>query len=257
MRLLFGRHGLSDGNMNEENYIRDGDEKTGLAKPEGWLQAIAMGRFSGPYYKRTNTWRWPYIYVSGHLRAQQTLSGFLHGLGSNIFLGKPRLRQDTRLVEEFWGAASRMKRPDTHALDWHIAAQMRDLQRDVFEKDRFMTKQLFGESRMDVNMRVKAFLEGPVRRMEQSWFGPKDALIVCHGYVIQEFIRTLLDLPMDADIDKPGNCDVFEAIGSMDEGWTVRRIYDGEAMRPVDEPLMGTYKAFGLEDLPPVPVEIR
>lgn len=256
-RILIARHGISDGNLEEENYICNGDMGTALAKPLGWQQAIAAGQFLKSYYKATGTRRWPAVFVSGFRRARETLSGILHGLGAGFFPGKPQFREDTRLVEEFWGAAARLARPGTHTLDWRIAGQVKDLQYAVFERDPFMTPHLFGESRMSVNARIKAFLDGPIREISRKWFGPKDALVVCHGYVIQEFIRELMNLPMDAKIRNAGNCDIFEAIGSPEEGWAVRRIYDGEAMRAVNEPLADLYKPATFEILPRVPEGLR
>lgn len=256
MRLVFARHGLSNGNLDEMNYIQNGDAPTSLANPQGWQQAIAAGKFLKAYYKSTRTRAWPFVFVSGFRRTKETLSGMLHGMG-DVFRGHPAIKEDTRLSEEFFGATARLHRPDTHDLDWRIAGQLKRLQRAVYEKDPFMTAHLFGESRKDINTAVRGFLDGPLARMQAAWFGKKDVLLVSHGFVTQELIRSLMNLPMDADIQNPGNCDVFEALGDFENGWRVRRIYDGVAMKAVDEPLDKLYQPTSFKTLPAVPENLR
>ncbi|HRQ60735.1 MAG TPA: phosphoglycerate mutase family protein [Alphaproteobacteria bacterium] len=256
MRLVFARHGLSNGNLDEMNYIANGDAPTALADPQGWQQAIAMGKFLRAYYKSTRTRVWPYVFVSGFRRTKETLAGALHGIG-NLFRGRPSITEDTRLSEEFFGATSRLKRPDTHELDWRIAGQIMRMQRNLYETDRFMTPHFLGESRKDINTAVRGFLDGPMARMAAQWFGKKDVLIISHGFVIQELIRALMNLPMDAEMKNAGNCDVFEAIGDFESGWRVRRIYDGQAMKAVDEPLEKLYTPTSFATLPHVPEALR
>ncbi|MCD8566488.1 MAG: phosphoglycerate mutase family protein [Alphaproteobacteria bacterium] len=249
MRILLARHARSDGNDNEEAYIRDGDNGVGISDL-GWQQGIALGQFLGRYYPETGTQEWPVVYISSYKRPKQTLSAALHGMNGAL-PGRPKLYEDPRLIEKFFGATNHIHNPEG-IIDPDFAAHMKLLAKKVYEKDPFATRNLLGESTKDTLMAVKSFLDGTFARDAQE--GKDDFLFIVHGAVIQAFLMTWAHLPMHSknQIQNPGNCDVI-CIEGQPKNWTITKIYDGEAMKAVNLPVIDHIKPFSVDDLPPVP----
>ncbi|MFN3700846.1 MAG: histidine phosphatase family protein [Alphaproteobacteria bacterium] len=251
MRVLLIRHGQSEGNVDYKKYIEKGDQTIGLTDI-GWRQAIAAGEHLDSYYQDTQTAQWPYIFLSAYQRTHETLSGVLHGLGNARFPDTPIIHHDPRLIEQSYGAVPHLNKPDG-ILDWQTAAQFNRLSLAIRDKDPFTARPLMGESRKDAFLAVQSFMEGAMHRADLA--GHDDMVIVAHGHVIQEFLRAMHALPMTADILKPGNCDIFESRGNLGH-WTTRRIFDGEAMQPIHQPLFTGNHKFSVTNLPPVPERI-
>lgn len=265
-RILFVRHGQSEGNVNETLYSQKGDQAIGLTD-KGWQQAVAAGRFLQGYFLGEQVQKaapgqpvqaktWPLVYVSSYLRTRQTLSGVIHGLRQGD-LGPydmqpaqgPVIREEPRLIEKFFGATLRLSR-GIGPLEWKTASQLWQTSQAVFKKDKFAARNMLGDSRKDTYEAVCDFIEGPLDTALAA--GHDDIIIVSHGAVGQEFIRKMLALPMDAPIPDLGNCDVMEFTGSPGN-WAMRRLYNGPAMRPCGDPFIGNLKPLTLADLPPVP----
>ncbi len=254
MRLLIIRHGQSEGNVNERAYIDKGDSKVGLTDT-GWNQAIAAGKFLESYYEKDGTAHWPYVFLSAYQRTQETLSGIVHGMHKKGLAGEPKIHLDPRLVERFAGATQLMQK-GTGPVDWRISAQFGRMSEQMYENDKFVTRNLLGDSSKDIYLAVQSFMDGTMRRVDAS--GDDDMLVVCHGIVYREFVRAMGDLSMNADLPTPGNCDILEAVKNWgDEGWRVTKIYDGEAMMPVNKPLLDGHHPYSFADLPPVPDHLR
>ncbi|MCD8520321.1 MAG: histidine phosphatase family protein [Alphaproteobacteria bacterium] len=270
-RILFIRHGQSEGNVDIDRYAKMGDYAVGLTDT-GWRQAVAAGRFLQGYFfgeevqKATDMGRvrqarmWPLVYVSSYIRTKQTLSGVIHGLTSTD-LGDdnlqpatgPRVIEEPRLIEKFFGATLRLNKA-LKPLDWRIAGQLWQMAQEVFHKDKFTTRNMLGDSRKDVYEAVCDFIDGPMDKALAA--GEEEIIIVSHGAVGQEFIRKMMNLPLDATIPDLGNCDILEFTGAPGN-WQMRKLYDGPAMRPSGDSLIGHLKPFTLADLPPVPEAFR
>lgn len=251
MRLLLIRHGQSVGNVDYKKYVELGDCNVGLTDT-GWEQAINAGEFLHSHFIKNDINEWPRIYVSSYLRPKQTLSGVLHGL-DGTFDGEPNLHEDARLIEHFFGAATRLEHPEG-IMDWRVAADLKRLGSHVYAKDKFMTRNLLGESRMDTYSRIRSFAEGTLT-MRAHDFGEDIAVVVAHGAVIREFMRFYGDLTADAQLDVCNNCDVIEIIGEPGN-CTITKVYDGAAMEPRSELYVDHLKPFGLDDLPEIPDHI-
>lgn len=251
MRVLLIRHGQSEGNVDQKKYIEKGDQNVGLTD-NGWRQAIAAGEFLKTHYADTQTRDWPYFFLSAYQRTHETLSGIMHGLGTHHFDGEPTIHHDPRLIEQFYGAVPHLVQPDG-ILNWKTAADFNKLSLVVRQRDDFTARPLFGESGKDVYLAVQSFMDSAMHRTDIN--GHDDMVIVCHGHVIREFIRAMGALPMTADIANPGNCDIIEARGNLGH-WSLNRIYDGQKMQPVHEPILKGNHKFGIADLPPVPVHL-
>lgn len=251
MRLLLVRHGQSEGNVDELEYLKKGDCKVGLTDL-GWQQAIRAGEFLGNHYNDTSTNQWPYVFVSAYQRTKETLSGVFHGL-DGTFTGDPDFHEDPRLIEAFYGAMGRKRNP-IGIVDPALAQELRNLAQHTYAVDKFTTRTLFGESKMDTYMRVRSFFEGTLAKKVEA--GEDDFLIVAHGIVIQEALRFWGDLQTTDKIGNPNNCDVIEIIGDEPGKCSITKIYNGELMTPVHEAPVSHLKTFGLADLPAVPQHI-
>lgn len=255
--VLFIRHGQSEGNMNELMYSQKGDRTISLTDT-GWRQAVAAGRFLQGYLMGMGTTKWPEVYVSSYLRTKQTLSGVLHGAkGFLLPLEGPVVREEPRLIEKFFGATLRLAKGGNLGrklapVEWRIASQFWQMAHDIFKKDKFATRNMLGDSRKDTYEAVCDFIEGPLADALAA--GQDDIIVVSHGAVGQEFIRKMLNLPMDAPIPDINNCDILEFTGEPGN-WDMRKIYDGPSMRPPAAPFIVGLKPFALADLPPVPDE--
>lgn len=251
MRILLIRHTRSKGNLNDAAYL-DGDHKVEIT-PLGWEQSFHTGKSLGLYYRKENTTKWPTVFISPYHRPKEAFSGILYGMG-NAIPGKPKIYEDSRLSEKFFGATNHIHHPEG-IIDPEFAEQMKILSRYVFEHDPFTTRNLFGDSTKDTVMAIKSFMDGTLKRDIDA--GKDDFLFMVHGAVIQAFLMNWAHLPMDSkvDLENPGNGDIISIEGEFGEGWTIRKIHDGEKMKAVNEPVIDHIKPFSVEGLPPVPEE--
>ena len=251
MRILLVRHGESEGNHDPLAYLTKG-ENVGLTK-RGWLQAQANGKFLEGYYGHDNP-KWPVVYVSSLLRPKQTFRGMYEGGLKNSFPGTPKLYEDPRLIEKYFGAASHLyhEKDGLSAEEMAVRTAILKLSKKVYDLDPFTAANLFGESTKQTYIAVKSFLDGTFAR--DCAEGKDDFLIVCHGAIIQSFLMAWAHLPIAAkkQLGNPDNCDVIEITGHPKD-WTVRRIWNGADMVGVDEDALKGIRPFSFSDLPPVP----
>ena len=250
MRILLVRHGNSEGNEDESRYIKVGDQNIALTD-KGWLQTYHTGQFLKNYYAEHGLTDWPHMFLSPYARTRQTTSGILKGM-EGFRNDLPKLREDARLVEKFFGAASALeylKHPD---ISPELTAGLQALFKRVYQNDPFTTRGLFGDSFKDIVGNVKGFMDGTLDRDVKM--GNDNFLIITHGAVIQAFLMAWMHLRIEdkKKIGNPGNGDVIEIAGTS-KNWTVRRIYRGETMETVNEYWLENVKPFSAQDLPPFP----
>lgn len=252
IRILLVRHGESEGNVDGSAYIKHGDSKVALTD-QGWRQAAHTGAFLKNLYQETDTNGPPILFVSSYKRTKETLSGIALGLGDH-FRGKHRLKpkEDPRLVERFFGAVNHLYHPEG-IMDEKLAGQLSALSTRVYAKDPFVARPLFGDSPKDMLESVKGFIETTMKTDIKQ--GERDFLFVVHGAVIQAFLMSWAHLPMDAKgkLANPGNGDVIQIEGDFGKDWNIKRIYDGQKMEAVDEPILEGIKLFDYDDLPHPP----
>ena len=253
MRLIIVRHGQSEGNVDDSKYATVGDSNISLTDL-GWTQAIAAGKFLEQYYENDQTQQWPYVFLSAYQRTQETLSGVVHGMNKLGFEGEPTIHLDPRLIERFSGATGVLRRGDG-PLSKRLSKQFAQMAEEAYKRDSFATRNMLGDSNKDIYMAVQSFMDGTLQRVHES--GEDDMMVVCHGIVYREFTRAMGDLPFTANLPIPKNCDILEAIKEEGQGWKVRQIYDGEAMKPVNVPLLDGHHPYSFADLPPVPDHLR
>lgn len=244
------RHGQSEGNLNELNYLQKGDSNVGLTDL-GWEQTIRAGEFASLYYAKTGTDEWPEFFISPYQRTRESTSGFLHGL-DGTFSGEPKFHEDPRLIEIFFGAMGRKRNPQG-IVDPNLADELKNLAHHTYAVDRYATRTLYGESRMDVQTRLRSFYDGTLTKKIAA--GQDDFFSAVHGVVIQENIRIWKGLHINDKIPNPHNGDIFEFEGEPG-ACTITKIYDGEKMTPVHEPYVDNLKKHEFSDLPAVPQHI-
>ncbi|MBI1300923.1 MAG: hypothetical protein GC137_04600 [Alphaproteobacteria bacterium] len=251
MRILLVRHGQSEGNVDENKYIEVGDHDIALTHL-GWRQAIGTGRFLADLYKGKE--KWPTTYISSYRRPKETMSGILHGMG-DVIPGEPYLREDPRLIEQYFGAGYYFRHAAQNGgSEW--AKEFARIADDVNKKDRFAATYPLGESPKQQFIAVRSFIDGTLARQVAK--GDDDFLIVCHGAVINKFLFIWAHLPLDRhrDLVLTGNAGVISIEGEFNN-WRIRKIYDGEAGKPVDIDVLNGIRYFSVSDLPPVPNHIK
>lgn len=251
MRILFIRHGESEGNVDPLQYQLKGDVSVGLTDT-GWNQLIGTGEFLSSYYAKTGTNDWPTFFVSNYQRTKESFSGILHGI-DGTFSGQPKVHQEARLIEQFFGAMGRKKFPDG-IFDPTLAKELIKMAEHTYSVDKFTTRLLLGESRMDTYLRVRSMMEGTL--MKKVELGEDDFVFVCHGQVIQEGVKVCADVDPFVKLANPGNGDVIEAIGDELGKMKITKIYDGKSKTPCHDPYIDHVKPFELSDLPPIPQHI-
>lgn len=282
MRIILIRHGESEGNVDWNTYSRIGDPHVSLTD-NGWGQARDAGVFLRDWFNdpargnRPGRWpyvwhsgvgsespdapSWPHIYVSSFLRTRQTLSGILTGMGDDALAGDYTIREDTRLVEHSFGALAYI---DTQKgfLRRAFARALVGLSAQVHKHSPYLSYPPFGESPMAVQMRISDFIGSLHRAHDKN--DSDDIMIVAHGGVIKAFMMRWFHLPLSAydDLKTPGNCDVFviekpdpcQYNGSNAKpGWTITRIYDGQAGVAVNDNPLVRVKLFADARLPQFP----
>lgn len=252
MRILLVRHAESEGNIDEKMYIKKGDQNISITE-KGCQQALANGKFLANYYARTETTEWPEIFLSSYQRPQETFRGMYEGGLKNHFSEQddPKLKEDFRLIEKFFGAASALHFPPEN-IPPELAEALLTLSGHVYRGDPFSSKHLYGESSLETAVRVRNFIDGTLARDIAE--GKNDFLIVTHGAIAQAFIMNWFHLPMRSkgQLGNPNNCDIIEISGEP-KNWSVRRIYDGETMQPDNTDLIAGINRLTIDRVPSLP----
>lgn len=251
IRILLVRHAESEGNVDARAYIQKGDSNISITE-NGCQQALAAGAFLEKYYKTHNIKNWPEIFVSSYTRPQETLRGLYEGGLKNIFHGKPRLKEDVRLIEKFFGAASHLEYADKNDFPEGFLKGLRRLSYDTYQNDSYIASNLFGESTLAAHVRIKSFMDGTLARDIKQ--GQEEFIILTHGAIIQAMIMAFAHLPMrsKSKLGNPNNCDVIAIEGSS-KNWAITKIYDGQAMTPVNYDLTSEIERLTIDTLPPLP----
>ena len=268
-RFLWVRHAESEGNVDPRMYLKKGDSNVSLTDL-GWMQAFGTSNFLTQYYQDTNTTAWPTIFLSSYRRPQDTFSAIFHGANDNglksIFRGKPKLNEEYRLSEKFFGAASALAHPEElfNVGDWTSEEKknfldnvnaIKRLSNATYKNDPFVAPHILGEATLATCDRVKGFSDGTLHRDVLE--GKNDFLIVSHGAIVQAEVMNWFHIPMRAkrELGTPGNGDVI-AIEGGDKNWTAIKIYDGEAMKPCNINLIENINYLTVDTLPEIPNHI-
>lgn len=256
VRILLVRHGESEGNVDFRKYIDKGDSRVGLTEA-GWRQAIGTGGFLGGFYKEHGVTDWPTLFLSPYQRTRETLSGIIHGMNGAI-QGEPKLYEDWRLAEKFFGAASLLEEPHPE-MDPAVIKTLKEMSNRIYRNDPLSAKNIFGESTKETRAMVKNLTDGSLRRDIER--GRTEFLFVVHGAVIQAFIMNWMHICVE-DKNKIGNAcgiegnphngDVIEISGTT-RNWRARKIWEGEGGVEMDVDMIAGIKPFSYGDLPPVP----
>lgn len=256
VRILLVRHGESEGNVDIAKYIEKGDSKVGLTE-KGWHQAAGTGAFLKEFYARHGVTKWPVLFLSPYQRTRETLAGILHGMDGAL-PGQPKLYEDWRLTEKFFGAASLLELPHPD-MDAAVVSTIKAMSKMIYANDSLSTKNIFGESTKETRAMVKSLIDGTLRRDMDR--GEHEFLFVVHGAIIQAFIMNWTHVRVE---DKnrignicgiegnPHNGDVIEINGTP-RNWSVRKIWDGEEGKPMDADMLHGITPFSYDDLPAVP----
>ncbi len=257
VRILLVRHGESEGNVDFMKYIEKGDSKVALTQT-GWQQVVRTGEFLKDFYRKKGVTTWPTIFLSPWNRTRQSLAGIVHGMDGH-FSGKPKLYEDWRLSEKFFGAASYFEAPHED-MDPAVIKTLSLLSKLVYQNDPLSASNMFGESTKQIRANVKSLMDGSLDRdIHQK--GRREFLFVIHGAVIQAFIMNYMHIRYE-DKNKIGNAANFEGnpnngdvieISGTKGNWTAKKLWDGTAGKKMNRNVVAGLKPFSYDDLPPVP----
>lgn len=246
MRILLVRHGESEGNVDDSRYADVGDAHIALTE-NGRRQLEDTGKFLRYYYRTHALGGRDYpqrIWVSPYKRAEQSATLALSVFNDAVL----DIRRDRRLVEQSYGLlpfAARASNPRHHELIKALA----EISREVHKNDPFLSVPPLGEAPVTHHARVSHFLDRIENDRERS--GIDDILIIAHGATNKHIIMHLMDLPFSAwkEIELQNNGDVT-VIEDREDGWGVRKIYDGPDRHIASrDPLARIKPRSGLEPL--------
>lgn len=244
------RHGQSEGNVDNIAYIQKGDCNVELTDL-GWEQTIRAGEYAKTQFPAMGVTDWPVMFISPYMRTRQSTSGFLHGL-DGIYPGEPEFHEDPRLIEMFFGATSRKRNP-MGIMDPVLAGELKNLSQHTYAVDKFMTRTLLGDAKMDTYMRVRSFFEGTVQKKIDA--GQDTFFSTNHGVVLQECVRYWKGLPITEAMPDFNNADIVEFKGEPGD-CTITKIYDGALMKAVNENVADHIQSRKFSDLPAIPQHI-
>jgi broad specificity phosphatase PhoE len=186
-RIIFVRHGESEGNSDRMNYATTPDHALNLTK-KGNEQAIQAGAEINQLIGDESI----FSYVSPYARTRQTYNGIKSVLKDKIVA----MVEDPRIREQDWG---HMRHPD---------------ESDAFVEERkefgtFFYRMKDGESCADVFDRTSTMLETMHRDFKKEDY-PRNSLIVTHGMTLRVFLMRWLHWSVEEfeNIRNPENCQV-------------------------------------------------
>jgi broad specificity phosphatase PhoE len=196
-RILFVRHGESEGNVDETLFEKKPDHLMELT-PRGVEQA----RAAGGRVREIVAGGAVRAYVSPYLRTRQTLRSL--GIADLV----DRVSEEPRLREQEWG--NLWDRTSIHA---------QKAVRNEF--GHFFYRFMHGESGADVYDRVSSFLETLHRDFERPSF-PSNVLVVTHGMTLRLFLMRWFHWSVEyfESLDNPGFCEV-KVLTRSPAGWTL------------------------------------
>jgi 2,3-bisphosphoglycerate-dependent phosphoglycerate mutase len=234
VRIYIIRHGESLGNFDPDNYQAMGDSNLGLTDI-GWEQAIRAGQFLQQEFTdkpTTNPLGVPRLWASTFQRTRETASGIFHGAQGT--LSEDEYHMSPLLIEQDFGIFSPL-------YDRKEQLKKLPLQAEFYHKgkkrEKFYTSFPMGESPLNVYERAGKFIDTIHRNHSIS--GIEDFVIVTHGITARMLSMRWLHIdPLCLDdFDNPGNCDIHLLSGDHEQRYQLTRIYDGQAMKPVNEDL--------------------
>lgn len=204
-RLIFFRHGQSQGNVHEEAYSTIPDHAMPLT-PLGHKQAAEAGKKLREFISDESA----FFFVSPYRRAQETMRGIMEGGGfpATHTDGSALFMEDTNLREQEFG---NFQDPASMEKDKKIRKHF----------GRFWFRFPNGESGADVYLRVTLFL-GTLFRWMDSPNKPKfdNYVLVTHGLTIRLLLMryfrwTIQDFEQ---VWNPENCDMWVLEKKEDSG---------------------------------------
>jgi len=201
-RVIFVRHGQSEGNVDKAILERKPDYALELTPP-GHEQAEKRGQSLYQLIGEETT-QW---YISPYFRARQTFLGL-----RKAFKPPYRVYEDPRIREQDWGNLR-------HGIDYNKVEEARD------NYGHFYFRLPNGESCADVFGRVGGFLETIYRDFQKPTFAD-NAIVVTHGMTMRFAVARWLHYTVEQfeKLANPHNCETYILKRGLDEKYCL----DGE-----------------------------
>lgn len=202
LTIYLVRHGESLLNAGGEEARHIPDHALPLTD-KGRQRALEAGKV---LYKEVHSgfvgdnWR---MWVSPYKRARETTE-----IINKILSFKTNtIREDSMLVEMDFGLFDGLSKAEIQEM---YPAEWNKFQKDRLEKGKFFARRPGGESALDVEMRVRLFLDTIFR--DYNYGGPKNIIVVCHGAFMNVFLKTFLHKSHEWYYEQgnPSNCSIIK-----------------------------------------------
>ena len=202
LTIYLVRHGESLLNAGGEEAKHIPDHALPLTE-KGKQQALEAGEVLLEEIQkglRTEKWR---MWVSPYKRTRETAEL----INKTLQLKPNDIKEDSMLVEMDFGlfdGLSKAEMQEMYPVEWA------KFQKDKLEKGKFFARRPGGESALDVEMRVRLFLDTIFRDYNSG--GPDNLIVVCHGALINVFLKAFLHKSHEWYYEQgnPSNCSIIK-----------------------------------------------
>lgn len=202
LTIYLVRHGESLLNAGGEDAKHIPDHALPLTD-KGRQQALEAGKVLADEMQKVskiNKWR---MWVSPYKRARETAKL----INQTLELNEADIMEDSMLVEMDFGlfdGLTQAEMQEMYPVEWC------KFQKDRLEKGKFFARRPGGESALDVEMRVRLFLDTIFR--DYNFENVEHLIIVCHGAFMNVFLKTFLHKSHEwyYEQDNPSNCSIIK-----------------------------------------------
>lgn len=217
MKIFLVRHGESEFNANAESAKIIPDHDIALTKL-GRAQAESAGEalediFNIMHIDKNKVRMW----VSPYRRTRETAKY----INETLKLWDSQIREDDMLIEVNFGLFDGLSKDEIKA---KFPNEYSKYEKDRLKMGKFYARRPNGEASLDVEVRLRIFFDTIYRDLNNG--GPDTLIIVCHGGVMNVFIKAFLHKSHEWYFEQknPSNCSIIEIDSEVGE---YRYIYGG------------------------------
>lgn len=202
LTIYLVRHGESLLNAGGEEAKHIPDHALPLTE-KGKQQALEAGEVLSEEMRNSPEWDKWRMWVSPYKRTRNTAEI----INTMINLPEAYVKEDSMLVEMDFGlfdGLSKTEMQEMYPVEWA------KFQKDRLEKGKFFARRPGGESALDVEMRIRLFLDTIFRDYNSG--GPNNLIIVCHGALMNVFLKAFLHKSHEWYYEQgnPSNCSIIK-----------------------------------------------
>lgn len=217
MKIFLVRHGESEFNANNDSAKTIPDHDLALTKL-GIAQARSAGEalediFSMRNIDKNNVRMW----VSPYKRTRETAQY----INETLKLWDSQIREDDMLIEINCGLFDGLSKEE---IETQFPVEYNKYKKDRLKMGKFYARRPNGEASLDVEVRLRIFFDTIYSDLNNG--GPETLIIVCHGGVMNVFIKAFLHKSHEWYYGQknPSNCSIIEIDSKVGD---YRYVYGG------------------------------